>query len=159
MIEVKKQNGKLPNEADNLPTELQRQDGEKTLDYADRLLMEYYKENGYISQITLTVTKTVSSQDDTKNMQYDNLAEVVKYENSVGRRDVTSISGNANPKEGEFKTAQKERDSSATELITFAPPTGIEVQNVMKNQILIIVIASLCGVAIGIVVIKKRILK
>ena len=159
LIEVKKQNGKLPNEADNLPTELQRQDGEKTLDYADRLLMEYYKENGYISQITLTVTKTVSSQDDTKNMQYDNLAEVVKYENSVGRRDVTSISGNANPKEGEFKTAQKERDSSATELITFAPPTGIEVQNVMKNQILIIVIASLCGVAIGIVVIKKRILK
>ncbi len=159
LIELKKQNGKLPNEADNLPTELQQQDGEKTLDYADRLLMEYYKENGYISQITLTVTKTVSSQDDTKNMQYDNLAEVVKYENSVGRRDVTSISGNANPKEGEFKTAQKERDSSATELITFAPPTGIEVQNVMKNQILIIVIASLCGVAIGIIVIKKKILK
>lgn len=159
LIELKKQNGKLPNEADNLPTELQQQDGEKSLDYADRLLMEYYKENGYISQITLTVTKTVSSQDDTKNMQYDNLAEVVKYENSVGRRDVTSISGNANPKEGEFKTAQKERDSSATELITFAPPTGIEVQNVMKNQILIIVIASLCGVAIGIIVIKKKILK
>ena len=86
-----------------------------------------YKENAdaYKSQIVLTITKTVSAEDDANNLNYDNIAEIVKIENSVGRRDIVAVPGNANPTLGEFEVALKERDSSATELVTFTPPTGI----------------------------------
>lgn len=120
---------------------------------------EIRRNNAYSSQITLTVTKTVSAQDDADNLTYDNLTEIVKFENSVGRRDVTTIAGNANPKLGEFKTALEERDTSATELVTFTPPTGIEVEESMTTQILVIVMLSLGVVVLGIVVIKKKVLK
>ena len=113
----------------------------------------------YTSSITLTVSKTVAAQDDADNLSYDNIAEIVKYENSVGRRDEAALVGNANPLIGEFKTSLKERDASATELITFTPPTGIETQEVMQTQFLIIVISSLVIVVIGIVIIKKKVLK
>ena len=113
----------------------------------------------YTSSITLTVSKTVAAQNDADNLSYDNIAEIVKYENSVGRRDEAALVGNANPLIGEFKTSLKERDASATELITFTPPTGIETQEVMQTQFLIIVISSLVIVVVGIVIIKKKVLK
>ena len=92
-------------------------------------------------------------------MRYDNLAEIVKFENTVGRRDTTSITGNANPGTSEiFKTSLSERDQSATELVTFTPPTGIEANTSIIAQVLIIVIISLGIVAVGIVVIKKKVL-
>lgn len=113
----------------------------------------------YTSQIILTITKTVSAQDDANNMRYDNLAEIVKFENTVGRRDTISIAGNANPGTSEiFKTSLSERDQSATELVTFTPPTGIEATTSITAQVLIIVIISLGIVAVGIVVIKKKVL-
>lgn len=113
----------------------------------------------YSSQIRLTITKTVSAQDDADNLTYDNLAEIVKFENTVGRRDEVSIAGNANPKLGEFETAITERDESATELVTFTPPTGIETETTIIAQILIVTIVALGIVAIGIVIIKKSVLK
>ena len=121
----------------------------------------------YSSNMKLTVSKTVSAEDDANNLAYDNLTEIVKFENSVGRRIITAIPGNCNPKElneenepiGEFGASLKEIDSSATELITFMPPTGIEIKNVMKTQILIAITAGITIIAVGIVVIKKKILK
>ena len=121
----------------------------------------------YSSMIGLTVTKTVAAEDDANNLAYDNLAEIVKFENSVGRRNITAVPGNCNPKElnqegdpiGEFGASIKEIDSSATELVTFIPPTGIETEDVMQNQIIITILAGLTIIAVGIVVIKKKILK
>lgn len=120
----------------------------------------------YSSLIGLTITKAVSAEDDADNLAYDNLTEIVKFENTVGRRNVTAIPGNCNPKElhenepiGEFAAALKEIDSSATELITFIPPTGIETEKVINTELLIVVVASLTIISIGIVVIKKKILK
>ena len=120
-----------------------------------------YKENAdaYKSQIVLTITKTVSAEDDANNLNYDNIAEIVKIENSVGRRDIVAVPGNANPTLGEFEVALKERDSSATELVTFTPPTGINSETVMTIQILAAVVVALAVIAIGIVVIKKKVLK
>ena len=112
------------------------------------------------SDIILTVTKTVSAQDDADNLAYDNLTEIVKFENSVGRRDETTVVGNANPKDEDiFNTSIKERDASATELITFTPPTGINAQSQLKIQVLIITVGALALVVLGIVVIKKKVLK
>ena len=118
------------------------------------------------SEINITITKSVSAEEDADNLTFDNIAEIVKIENSVGRRDITVTPGNSNPKGskneessmGEFASGLKERDSSATELVTFTPPTGIETQNVMTSQILIIIVVALGIVAVGIVTIKKKVL-
>jgi len=113
----------------------------------------------YKSQIELTVTRTVSAQDGSADqMSYDNIAEIVKLQNSVGRRDIEAIPGNANPKLGEFKAAKKERDASATELVTFTPPTGTKTENTMTIQVLIVTTIALAIIAVGIVIIKKKVL-
>lgn len=113
----------------------------------------------YKSNINLTITKTVSATDDADNLAYDNIAEIVKYENVAGRRDEATIPGNANPEVEQFEESLQERDQSATELVTFTPPTGLEVQSGMTMQILIITVIALGVLAIGIVIIKKTVLK
>lgn len=112
--------------------------------------------DSYKSQIALTVSKTVSAQD--KDLTYDNLAEIVKIQNTVGRRDMLAIPGNANPKLGEFEQSIKERDTSATELVTFTPPTGTETEVTITAQVLMVTLAALAIIAVGIVVIKKKVL-
>lgn len=110
------------------------------------------------SAITLSISRVVAAAKDTDDLTFDNLAEIVKFENTVGRRDVAAVPGNANPHLGEFETAIYETDSSATELITFTPPTGLEVQSGMTFQVLIVVVIALGIIAIGVVIIKKKVL-
>ena len=55
--------------------------------------------------------------------------------------------------------ALKERDSSATELVTFTPPTGIRAESTLTLQILAVVLIALVIVSVGIVIIKKKVLK
>ena len=49
-------------------------------------------------------------------------------------------------------------DQSATEVVTLTPPTGANLMNVMTLQILLVVLVALVIVAIGIVIIKKKVL-
>ena len=111
-----------------------------------------------ISTIGLYISRTVASETDADNLSFDNLAEIVKYETVTGRRDTTFLVGNANPRYGEFEQSIEERDSSATELVTFTPPTGIDSNKEMTLQILAITAIALAVVAGGVVVIKKKIL-
>lgn len=113
----------------------------------------------YKGSIELTITRTVSAQDDADKLQFDNISEVVKIENTVGRRDMMAVTGNANPTKGEFIASLPERDSSATELVTFAPPTGIKAEVTLTMQILLISLVALVIVAVGVVIIKKTVLK
>lgn len=113
-------------------------------------------QDAYKSQISLIVTKTVSAQD--KDLTYDNIAEIVKFQNTVGRRDILTVTGNANPKLGEFTAALEERDSSATELVTFTPPTGIETEVTITTQVLIVVMIALVILIGGVIIIKKKVL-
>jgi len=53
----------------------------------------------------------------------------------------------------------KRKRHEATELITFTPPTGIEVKSKMTTQVLIITMGGLGIIVAGIVVIKKKVLK
>lgn len=123
---------------------------------ANRIDEEGY--NDYKSEINLTVTKTVAANDDADNLAYDNIAEIVKFENVAGRRDEATIPGNANPEKEQFEESLQERDQSATELVTFTPPTGLEVQTGMTLQILLITVIALGIVVIGVIVIKKKVL-
>lgn len=131
-------------------------DGIGNSGFEAKLLPYENNQDVYKSQIALMVSKTVSAQD--KDLTYDNLAEIVKIQNTVGRRDMLAIPGNANPTLGEFTASIEERDASATELVTFTPPTGIEAEIPMTTQILIVTLVALVIVAVGIVIIKKKVL-
>ncbi|MCR5185828.1 MAG: hypothetical protein K6D97_01750 [Clostridia bacterium] len=110
------------------------------------------------SVLDVTVIKNTSAQTDADSMSYDNLAEILKYENSVGRRDMTVVPGNTNPKYGEFYISLDERDASATELITFTPPTGTYYKDVINNQLIIAITSGLAIVVLGIIIIKKKVI-
>lgn len=120
----------------------------------------------YSSSMSLLVTKYVSA--DADDLQIDNVAEIIRYENIVGRRDELTIPGNQNPAsalETEINTEttvsagmKYERDTSATEVITLSPPTGSSL-TVWKMQVVAttaIGLVILCG---GIIWIKKKVLK
>ena len=107
---------------------------------------------------TIMITKTIAASDDADNLTYDNIAEIVKYENTAGRRDESTTPGNANPAKDQFIESLQERDQSATELVTFTPPTGLNVKTGMTLQILLISAIALGVVAVGIVIIKKKVL-
>lgn len=115
-------------------------------------------DNANMSSIVLRITRTVAAAKDTDDLTFDNLAEIVKFEDTVGRRDIAATPGNADPHFGEFETAIYETDESATELITFTPPTGLNVDRGMTVQILIIVVVALSIVAVGVIIIKKKVL-
>ena len=109
--------------------------------------------------LDLTVTKVVASSKDADNLSFDNIAEVVKIENTVGRRDITIIQGNTNPKYGEFEQSVAERDTSSTELVTFTPPSGLsDKEGKVFSQALVVISIGLVIVGAGVVIIKKKVL-
>jgi len=113
----------------------------------------------YSSSIKLATARYVGQETSTDDMNFDNIGEIVKFENDVGRRDYEAVPGNANPRNGVFAVALEERDSSATELITLTPPTGIEPVNVIRLQLLATSALALIIVSCGIIAIKKKVLK
>lgn len=120
--------------------------------------------NNAVANIFLDVSRFYSSEADSSEL--DNIAEIIKLENTVGRRDVRVISGNANPYElnesgnpiGVYAVAGKELDSSATEVITLSPPTGLNAKESRTAQLLIAILISVILIAVGIVFIKKKVL-
>ena len=115
-----------------------------------------------LAAMKMVMTRSIDSQIADEDLSYDNIAELVKLENTVGKRDIRTIAGNVDPKgegAGEFAASLNERDSSATELITFTPPTGLGVQTSLTIEILIVGLASLVIMALGIVLIKKYVIK
>lgn len=117
-----------------------------------------------LTSMKMVMTRSIDSQIDEDDLSYDNIAELVKLENNVGKRNIRAISGNVDPKggslgEGEFAASLDEVDSSATELITFTPPTGLGVQTSLVIEVLIVSIAALAILGTGIVLIKKYVIK
>ena len=112
-----------------------------------------------IGAIALNISRFYSSELDVADI--DNLAEIIKFENTAGRRDSRNIAGNANPYnvDGIYAAAQgKEKDASATEVITLSPPTGLSAEESRLTQLILVVLISVTLVAIAIVVIKKKVL-
>ncbi len=126
------------------------------------------EQGNYMASMNLTITRYVGSDSD--DLQIDNVAEIIKYNNKVGRRDELTIAGNQVPalaleKHVDLTTPptvssgmQYERDTSATEVITLSPPFGSELST-WKLQVIGSITAGLAVVAGGIVLIKKKVLK
>ncbi len=124
-------------------------------------------EGKYETCMWLTVSKYVSG--DADDLQIDNIAEIIRYNNKVGRRDELTIAGNQNPAEIKNESdplnpdllnhnKTYERDTSATEVITLSPPFGSSIL-VWRLQVAASITAGLAIVAGGIVFIKKKLLK
>ena len=117
------------------------------------------KSNGatgeYASSMTLTVSRYYSSQSESENI--DNLVEIIEMYNDVGRRDEDTIQGNAKPSLGAFEAAS-ENDSSATEVITLTPPTGLSSKVIFMIQVLSVVLSGIAIMTVGIIAIKKKVL-
>lgn len=122
----------------------------------------------YQAAMYLTTTRYVGSDSD--DLQIDNIAEIIKYNNRVGRRDESSIPGNVDPAKAletniDLTTPttvsagmKYDRDTSATEVITLSPPTGTGLMT-WKLQVVASVTAGLAIVAGGIIFIKKKVLR
>lgn len=119
----------------------------------------------YQASMNLTLTRSIGVDSD--DLQIDNIAEIIRYNNKVGRRDNLTIAGNTNPSEllGKVPSGdavnhsrEYERDTSATEVITLSPPTGSSVM-VWRLQVAAAITAGLAIMAGGIICIKKKILK
>ena len=130
-------------------------------------------QTNYEASMYLTTTKFVGSDSD--DLKIDNIAEIVRYNNKVGRRDELTIAGNTNPAEalptgtardknpfdadGTLSAGMKyQRDTAATEVITLSPPFGSELM-IWKLQVIASITVGLGIIAGGIVLIKKKVLK
>ena len=84
----------------------------------------------------MIATSAHANAEDAKSMNYDNLAEIVMYSNTAGRRDMAAIPGNANMI-AKFNPAwqagytidyqAKYNDNSTNDVPYFRPNTGIPV--------------------------------
>ena len=105
------------------------------------------------AEIHITVRKTAASGVDANQMRIDNLAEVLVYSNSVGRRDINSVPGNAMAiatTEGFWRAGYEsfnpdvdtddwltcpENDAWCPEFVTVIAPTGIAVRTYVRNYV------------------------
>ena len=120
------------------------------------------------ASINLTVSRYYSSEEDSSDI--DNIAEMIKIENTVGRRDVRTVAANTSTyklQEGAtgydetvdiYTISLDEPDTSATELITLSPPTGLSPQVQLVLQIVGAVLIAGVILAVGIIIIKKKVL-
>ena len=109
--------------------------------------------NPYRTKMNLVVTKVLSASD-FEDMSYDTFTEIVKYENTAGRRDDAIYIGNTDPSLEIFEEATKERDSSASEIITFMPPTGIMQKEKERKRALIVCIISIIAEVVTVYTLK-----
>lgn len=126
-------------------------------------------------QISLTASKVLSPEDETDDMIYENVAEIIQYTTVTGRiTNLATTIGNAKVEEitgesPEFHEGRTESDTASVEKVTLTPPTGLNrisstVRNVVEGAsysvVAIIAVVAVCvGVMIGIKIYheKKRI--
>ena len=115
------------------------------------------KEEASRGTILLEVSKVISSETETDDMQFENLAEVIQFTTQTGRRtNYATTIGNANASIGEFEEAKKEPDTSATEVVTLIPPTGLMrtqrvIADIMDTAKAGVEVMSIGGLVVGVV--------
>ena len=125
------------------------------------------------------ITSQGTSGQNMNNMNYDNLVEIAMYSNTVGRRDILSVPGNANviakelpahnagydrvndefkPKQAnitvgnEIVTVNTEPDAyAAKDTVIFSEPTGLSLQRKNANTIIRIILLLLIIAAVTII--------
>ena len=96
----------------------------------------------------LVLSQLITAQNDTDDLTYDNIAEIVKTTNSVGRRMAYSVAGNQDPTQ-----IPSEVDAAKAERVMILPPFGSA-----TYVYIIIAIAAAIILVVGIVLIKKKVI-
>lgn len=106
-----------------------------------KIILDNDPDNNVIATTTISTSKLFASTDK-GNTGMDNFAEILVIENTVGRRDMSTVYGNYDPRGG--ATSTTDRDETSTEIVTLSPPTG----NEENDRTMLIVISIICGVAV-----------
>ena len=96
----------------------------------------------------LVLSQLITAQNDTDDLTYDNIAEIVKTTNSVGRRMAYSVVGNQDPTQ-----IPSEVDAAKAERVMILPPFGSA-----TYVYIIIALVAATILVIGIVLIKKKVI-
>lgn len=96
----------------------------------------------------LVLSQLITAQNDTDDLTYDNIAEIVKTTNSVGRRMAYSVVGNQDPTQ-----IPSEVDAAKAERVMILPPFGSA-----TYIYIIIAIAATAILVVGIILIKKKVI-
>ena len=133
----------------------------------------------------IVTSKTTTSEESASDLNFDNIAEILIYSNTVGRRDEESVPGNAEIARGAFMAAtgvsredgkvvteykgakdisvdgtnyslNGERDTDAAEFVTFTDPTGYNGKTGFNSNIEYLIAISIgCIILAGGIVIIK----
>ena len=101
--------------------------------------------------VPLVLTQVITAENETDDLTYRNIVEIVKTSNTVGRKNEYSVVGNQDPTE-----EPQELDSDRAEVVRILPPFGNAGIYIM---IAIITIAAIGIIILGIIFIKKKVLK
>lgn len=103
------------------------------------------------TSVPLVLTQLITAENDTDDLTYRNVAEIVQTSNTVGRRMEYSVVGNQDP------TAEPlELDTDRSEIVRILPPFG---NAGMPIMIIAIIITAICMLIGGIIFIKKKVLR
>ena len=114
--------------------------------------------NDSFAKANIVTSKIVSAEDDTENMIYENVGEIVEYSSVTGR--VTNLSttlgnvdltGESTDKgSSEYvQSGKKESDTAAVEKITLTPPTGLnKTEKMIKKAVTGISFVGIIGVIV-----------
>ena len=126
-------------------------------------------------RIKITTSKTTSSDADSSDLNFNNMVEILSYSNTVGRRDMNAVPGNAEISRGAYEAAtgyknntliadyegakeingqhlNGERDTAAADLLTFTEPTGLDVQEETTTNYMVAILSASIVIAAGIMV-------
>lgn len=139
----------------------------------------------YTGKIRVVAAKHLS-EETSKDDIYNNIAEILSYSNTVGRRDEQSVPGNSQVARGEYIAAtgyqngnlitdyegaketkvgedilhlNGERDTDAPSYITIAEPTGISIIEYNKKNYAFAIILAGIILSAGVIVIKKKVVR
>ena len=101
--------------------------------------------------VPLVLTQLITAENDSDDLTYRNIVEIVKTSNTVGRRMEYSVVGNQDPTQD-----PQEIDSDKAEVVRILPPFGNAGMHIIIPMVAVIVLVILTG---GIIFIKKKILK
>jgi len=126
----------------------------------------------YSGRISLVGTKYFATEADTRDMQFENVAEIIQFTITNGRRtNFRTTVGNAEvgSPPGEFPPSMEESDTSTVEQITLTPPTGFNMNRIKRvvnkavedikqvvedNPVVVTVIMIVAVAGIGVVITK-----
>ena len=107
------------------------------------------KENDH-TEVPLVLTQLITSENDSDDLTYSNIVEIVKTSNIVGRRNEYSVVGNQDPTKG-----PQELDSDKAEVVKILPPFGDTLNYIV---IAIIAVTTIGIITLAIIFIKKKVL-